>query len=745
MGYFRGVRRDIAYLFLILAVAFGVRVYPPWQAVLGGDAVDFLETDAWYHVRLIEAQVRNWPWRVTLDPYAAPGGQFVPIAPLFDTITATVVFGRYGRGAETASIERIAAFIPPVLGTLTIAVLWALARRVFDARAALLAAALLAILPGHFLDRTQLGFYDHHALEALLAMAVLWALARDLRPRGQPLSPQGTSVPAKEGRRSLAGTEVGIILGLYLLSWGSGGFLLAILAVWLVLLVPLARNSDDLSRTARVVGTAALVAFILVVVFQDPAMYRYESQILGLVALAGIALAIRVLAFARPTTASILGGVTLVGALVAGVLWLFAPGVITQFFSDLARLGPDTQRMAVLEARPLFMYPGRWNWMQPWEFFRTGFYIGLVALVVFTARVWRSRDPIDLAILVFTAATFAATIGQNRFAYYLVPACALVGGWLATEILDWRFPYHREIAPLLVAAAFFGPNLSPSLLTATRSGSFPAYWRQTMAWLREHTPPPFVHSAGVGDEYYYARYPRSGVPLPDYSVMNWWDHGYWINQAAHRVPVANPTQVRAPNAGRFYAATDEADAIAILGAERSRYVVADWELPFRLTPTGTVMGRFQQVIDWAGGEHAHYYQVFYRRRNNEWEAVWVFHEPYYRSMAYRLGVLGGAAGAPANSTSVIVVTDHTDESGLQFTEILARTTYATFDAAVKAAHVPPAVGRALIVGLDPWRPAFAVAPLTALRQAVRIENPRAETQRGRVGAGVRVAVVASSE
>ena len=59
-----------------------IRLYPAWNGVFGGSTINFLETDAWYHLRLIENQVRNFPWRVTADPYAAPGGQFVPIAPL---------------------------------------------------------------------------------------------------------------------------------------------------------------------------------------------------------------------------------------------------------------------------------------------------------------------------------------------------------------------------------------------------------------------------------------------------------------------------------------------------------------------------------------------------------------------------------------------------------------------------------------------------------------------------------------
>ena len=47
-------------------------------------------------------------------------------------------------------------------------------------------AALLAVLPGHFMDRTMLGFVDHHALEALLAVATLLAIVMGCKRRPGP-------------------------------------------------------------------------------------------------------------------------------------------------------------------------------------------------------------------------------------------------------------------------------------------------------------------------------------------------------------------------------------------------------------------------------------------------------------------------------------------------------------------------------------------------------------------------------
>jgi asparagine N-glycosylation enzyme membrane subunit Stt3 len=195
--------------------------------------------------------------------------------------------------------------------------------------------------------------------------------------------------------------------------------------------------------------------------------------------------------------------------------------------------------------------------------------------------------------------------------------------------------------------------------------------------------------------------------------MNWWDQGYWLAQNARRVAVSNPTQHGAPTAGRFYSETDEIRARDLLRAEQSRYVLADWELPFRRLGDGTIMGRFQSVVDWAGRPHAPYYEIYYRRDSGQMVPVWVFHEPYYRSMAFRLAVLGGTAGEPANSTWVIRFADRVDSAGMRFREVLTEHAYATFEAARQAAS---GATDALIVGLDPWQPAFPVDPVHSLKQ-----------------------------
>jgi asparagine N-glycosylation enzyme membrane subunit Stt3 len=694
---------DVMVLAVILAVAAGLRLWAPWDDVLGGSRVNFLETDAWYHVRLAESQVRNFPHRVTVDPYASPDGQYVAVAPLLDTVIATVAFVTAGRDASTDYIERVAAIVPAIIGVLAVAAVWALATIAFDRRAGLLAGLLAAVLPGHFLDRTLVGFVDHHALEVLLSFATLACAA------------YGSAIGA------------GVFLGLYLLAWASGSYFVSILAVWMVMTAIAApKHRGDAARFCAQTGVIALA---IVLLFQDPALFRYASQIAALI---GLILVSVVVYFFSDHLARVLGIGAGAAAIVLGLLWLVMPELVNQVWSDVSRFSPDPTRMAVLEARPLFLYQGNWTWVQPWIFFRSGFYAGLIAVTGLAFVTWRTRRVDHILILCFTIANYLATVGQNRFGYYLVPSTAVVIAWLAVRILDWggvphadnaapkiraRVPFQRELAVIVVAGVVVAPNLMPAALTTTRAGGMPQYWFDAMEWLKTRTPEPFA-----SPEYYAARYGNSNPPA-SYSIMNWWDQGYWIVQTAHRVPVSNPTQNNAAESAKFLTSTDESTALEILARQRSRYALVDFELPFRDGADGALQGRFQNLADWAGVPTSRYYSLCFSRRNESegWQPTWIYREPYYNSMAYRLMVLGGGGVEPVNNTWVVQIQERTDTAGRRFCEIANRWQYGRAEEAKMTARQRGAGFEA--VGLTPWQPAFSVAPINGLKVAAEFRDP----------------------
>ena len=55
---------DLGLLLAIVAVALMLRVYLPWPLVFTTTHVNLLESDAWYHLRVIEHLAATFPHRL---------------------------------------------------------------------------------------------------------------------------------------------------------------------------------------------------------------------------------------------------------------------------------------------------------------------------------------------------------------------------------------------------------------------------------------------------------------------------------------------------------------------------------------------------------------------------------------------------------------------------------------------------------------------------------------------------------
>ena len=711
----RGIRADIGWLLLIVGLALAIRIYFPWPLVFTPTHVNLLETDAWYHLRVMENLAGHFPYRLQLDPYALTVPQFLKVPPLLDFLVAgTAWILGVGQPSE-ALVKTVAVFAPPVLGGLTVVAVYAVARLASGSLGGLLAAALAAILPGHFLDRTLLGFVDHHALESFVSTVVLCLVALPL-------------ARARPAVRS--GVWLGLGLAVFRLTWTSAAMIVAVLVAWLVAHGALQSwRRGGVGDAARIAGIAAVVALLLALTFPNAEPFGLRLQIASLSLLALVAAAVEAGRYGlragwwSPGRLVVLAVATAAGA-AAVIAWAF-PGVVGSVLGELSRFNLSESNTSVLEARPLFKYEGAWSLLAAWNYFRSGFVLGLGAIVFLAVRWVRRGQPIDLLLIVWTAATYAATIGMNRFGYYLVPAVSIAGGCACAALIEsaqraggWR----RIAAVVAVAAGGFGLNLVPALATTVRPAGIPSAWFPAYDWLRHQSEEPF----GAGD-YYYARY-DSGVIRPASStVLAWWDYGYELIAAAHRVPAAIPTGSGALEAARFFTAVDEAKAFDELALRNARYVFIDELLPFNVRENGGLVGKFQAMAEWAGIPAGRYFDVFLLRDGNRYSPIYLFFEDYYRTMTFRLGVQGGQAVVPENNTAVVSWSvENIPELGPSLV-VSSLEPFSSYEAASRRVEqLGP--GNHAIVGRDPRASAVPLGPVGGLRRVYTTPAPGAFRQ-----------------
>jgi dolichyl-diphosphooligosaccharide--protein glycosyltransferase len=695
-----------------VAVGLAIRIVGPWSTVLTPTHLNFLDGDAWYHLRAIEHAVANFPHRLTHDPYGLHGGIYVAVAPLFDIVVAGAALV-VGLGSPSPwLVGRVAAFMPPLMGGLTIVLVFATARRRAGPLAGLLAASLAAILPGHFLDRTLLGFVDHHALEALLAVTILYLLVRGVE-RDAPW-------------RSI-GAGLALSIAAYVLTWTSAAFLLAIVGAWLAIHAAwhFWRRADP-GPAPRIVGAGAAGALAIFLLTQDRDASRYAMRIVALGGLAGLA---GVVTLGQHGVArnwwrarAAFGGMLVAAAGGVAVVAVVYPEMVSGIAGELIRFTPSLERMQVAEARPLFLYEGRFSWRPPWLFFRSGFWVGLLAIVALMLNVVRRQEAADLLLATWTAAMYLATFGQNRFGYYLVPIVAIAGGCLCAWVIEEgrrRGGFSRSAAVVAVAGLVFGPSLVPAIWTTGRPSGLRPTWLPAFEWLRDNTPEPFGDS-----RYYYARYDNGSPRSESFSVMAWWDYGYWVTQISRRVPTANPTQAGAPVTGGFFVETDPVRAARLLAGQQSRYVLVDDTLPFRAVSPGRVTGQFSSLAVWAGAAPKRFFDTFLVPENGQYRPMLLYFSDYYETMAFRLGV---AAGNETRAEGSLVVSwAWRDVPGVagRSRVLTGLREFSTHEEARRyLASLGP--GDHAIAGRNPYRTAVDLPAVPGLRRVFRTPAPGA--------------------
>ena len=644
------------------AIAFCVRALVPFYNVFQAGFINFQETDAWFHVRIMENLVRHFPFRLLVDPYGSIlDGQTVVTGPFYDWIPAFLALPFPGE------LQTIAAWYPAVLGVGVIVAVFLLAEAVFDARTAALAALIAAFLPGHFLAVSSLGFTDHHVMESLLSVLILCFLAN---------------------RRHIA---AGLALAAYLLSFVGGAFLVAIIVAWAsygFLRYP-EQAEDYAPRFTIVLAIPLLLAAPFYQIYWMP--YSLTALAGGIVLSAGATFCRR---FAYPRAIWL----SAIACASAAAMFAIPESLKILRFLAPSRSGPTG---GVNELRSMFYFDGSFSLAHPWSEFGGVLPLAIAGIAVLLVIGVRYFRPPYALFAFWTASVCAMAMLQVRMAYYFAPVAAiaaayfLVGAWTSVS------PKLRSLVVLAALALVFIPN-GWRLLAGPPNPpmAVPAPWRDALEWLRTQTPEPF----GDPNAYYASNVDPASA---SYGVLAWWDFGYWITAIGRRVPLANPTQKNASVAASFFLAQSETEAIKVMDQWRLRFVITDIRL-----------------ADFAFGNFFYFHpsarlsdylvEGYEREPDGSLKFRRYYRETYYQSMVARLA--SGGLESPGTGPATVVQPSAT---GREFKRVAH---FANIEDARRMQQFCAGEG-CLLVGDDPSQPVIPVEALTRLKQV--FPEPRA--------------------
>lgn len=696
-------RRQWLIVALLSLLALWIRVGPRFYLVFQPGFVNFQEIDAWYHVRVAENLIRHFPFRISVDPYLVFGRvQAAATAPTYDWLLGFIAWIA-GRGSPSDRLLYvIAAWYPAVLGALTVAATFLLGRLVFGLRAALIATAVVATLPGHFLRVSSLGFTDHHIMESLLATLFFFLLLRAIeRPDSFWLA-----------------LAAGLTLTAYLLTFHGSALLAGVVVFWAVCyransLLILEKKSPPLPA----LYAAFLIALGICVIFRGLLWMNYTIAALALGVLALAALD----AWGKWGRSFRIPPLPLFAALAAA---LALAGIAVLRVSSLRHLAKAAAMRllpglfgaagGVYELQSLIYKNGHYTLIPALLQFYGAFFFALIGLFLLTEFTARRVDAGKSLIFIWGLTTFILSMGQLRMTYYYAVAVALLTGYAADSLIaSGRKTTLATVACVILLV--LAPNLYADFGDQDPTG-IPADWKETLDWMRASTPEPFGDPA-----FYYARYdprrfgPDYRYPPESYSVMAWWDYGYWIIDVGRRIPVTNPTQTNADVAAGFFLAQSEAEAAAILRDWKTRYIALDQRLPvWPPDENGDLLGDYPAFFDYSRKHRRdEYFLAAYQPDVQGKPKLKVFYLPaYYRSAVIRLFLFGGQAVDGRGGATVLTLQRKTLPRGGAYREIIAGKRYESAQAALAAEAACKKDG-CVLVGENPT---VSCVPLEAFEQ-----------------------------
>ena len=663
---FGRLRFDYLLLLVFVAVSLGIRAWLPYDHVFMQDGtVRFAGVDAWYHVRLMDYLLYNYPRSLLFDGFAIyPGGQQVPTAPFFDTLVVSLALLFNAGEPSLALVETIAAFAPPVMGALLVIPVYFIARIVWGRTMALLAAGLMAVQAGPFASRTILGFSDHHAAEVLFSTLIVLAFVMvlnifdDSPTNSRQLRDQLQQAKNKRFYWLLLFAVAS--MSAYLMSWGSAALLVAMLGLYLLLLgIVDIRNGTQRPMLWLFVFLSSLLCLPVVILFHEylpnPALHW-----LSLLALACQPLLFYGNRWCVARLSYPMAGLALLltlqfTVLVLALAWLHPLGfeALALALRRLSGVAGNT----VAEVNPMLMVSGKWSLWPVVEGYGWVFFLALLGLVFLFKSLKQEFTAAKLLILVWCLGMLLVSLLQNRFGYYLAVNIALLSALVCTWVFSLAgisghksignekktgiettkanktggasvsvSTLYRGLAVFVVLGMAYFPSIYSSVYVARADFGPPAYWLDTLDWMRQNTLEPETASMS------YSK-PAFAGSNNAYGVLSWWDYGYWILRVAQRIPMANPTQNGAVFAARFFTETDPGIARKMLGEAGGRYVLIDAVMSMQ--PQGA--SYFPAIVSWAGREALNYVEVYrYHDSNGVLQGIMGYKPAYYQSMVARL-------------------------------------------------------------------------------------------------------------
>ena len=496
--------------------AFLLRVIPQWNNIFIDGQVIFRGMDAWYHMRLVDNIMANFPIPIKWDMFILyPEGMAVGYFPIMSWIIALP--------GQIFNYEYVGALVPSILGALVLVPTYFICKKLWLPWVGLIACGLLALTPSEFLHRTLLGFADHHVLEVLFSVLTILFLI----------------LMHQEGK--LRWTILsGLSLGLYLSSWAGGLLLYVPILIWFLIVffqkLRLGEATKPICLNLSIVFSLGFMVYLPNIAFMEVGRLPLIPGLLVLLPI-GLFFLSRRLKWKALLLVTV--GIIPLGLLLGNILVPNILGTVRAVFID-----PGT---AIQEAMPTGL-------RVLMNHYGLSFLLSSVGLVV---AIKRKETTLLIVWWIFM---LLLMLGQRRWGYYFTVNNAIMASYFIYLVVGWMHKDLRVAGPVVICSFLLFTSLPHTIGMAKIPHLMSSNWYNACVWLEQNTPEI---------EGYYSL--ETGEL--DYGVLSWWDYGNWITRIGRRPPISNPMAQTPRIQWEVLLAKSEEEAESLL--EGINYIIVD--------------------------------------------------------------------------------------------------------------------------------------------------------------------------
>lgn len=558
----------------ILIGAFGARTWGAYDYIFANpDEIKLLGVDSLFHLRHAKYTLVHYPEIQRMDIGASyPDVRQNHATGLFGFAISSVALLLYGSEASLNDIARVAVWFTPILAVIAYLLLFILVRQLINTPTALLAALFFLLYPGKSLDRSVLGFVDHHAAEYCLSLAIVIGMVFLLRSAREHR--QGTQW------KPICLAALPLIMLIY--TWQGAALVvllinIAFFAYWSVIQA----RSEQISAITK---ASALYGLILLLSLWFVPGNQFFLAIGAVMLIVG--------AWCYPRIQQYLAlrfsPVVVAGIIIILVLLL---AVITVYFTELGLLLVSV----VLSESTNFIFEE--STVTSTKFINQFGVVGILAvagLVLLPVMIYKRKLPSETVIPITIGVNWLLLWYLSGDFDYAVPAfiaflasltCYSI--WLLLKKVVLRKAALTKvftnalvlvlglvclILPIYPFKVLSLPWIEESKLQAMTI--YHQAWYRSLAWFEQHSPQPARAPVSIRGEYYDS----TNSEQEDYGVMVAWDYGNLVALYGNRIPVWS--SLPSNYIPRWLLAQSEQESLEVLSErftnERTiRYVIVD--------------------------------------------------------------------------------------------------------------------------------------------------------------------------